>query len=139
MGHDGAMPQAIGAKYSWMVFVTWMKESDTPTLVSKELAKGLTRFTKACYSECKHPDKFTSRNVLTKNAKPLNYYLLDEVCVILLQRTNAGKTLDEVKADDELLSNFFGTAEHGRIVLEDVDEEDWEEAGEEEEDGDESD
>ena len=64
--------------------------------------------------------KFEFRNDLTVNpAKPLNYYLTDGDTLKLLKHFySEDNTMSTVVNNDDILKDFFGSAHHGRDIIE---------------------
>jgi hypothetical protein len=56
---------------------------------------------------------------------PLNKFLLDDDCVYVLKRCYFNYSKDELIQDEEVMVNFFGSAEKGKEILINVSNAEW--------------
>ena len=68
---------------------------------------------------------FEFRRAFDENPKALNHYIFDDLVLKLFKRSCGDATLEDVLKEEEMLCNFFGTAEHGKGVLKDIVAEEW--------------
>lgn len=69
---------------------------------------------------------FVFRSVYNEdNPCALNAYLLDEDCVHLMKHCYKPCTKEDLYNSDDIMINFFGSAEYGKDVLSKVTEEHW--------------
>jgi hypothetical protein len=62
---------------------------------------------------------------ITANPKPLNYYLLNEDVAKVMHLIYEGTAKEILVEDDGILSDFFGSAEKGRLFLTGMTDEAW--------------
>jgi hypothetical protein len=129
-GGDDVMKYSSGGNhYNWKTMITLnLTVIDNHAELGTKLAKGLTKF---CLDEKQNrPEKFALRNVHhTDNPKPLNYHMMDKDCVAMLKRMYGGEdgsTKEDLMQYEDLLTNFFGSEEKGKDILEAVDDYTWE-------------
>jgi hypothetical protein len=117
----------FGSTYPWYGMVMYNQDNKTSRTLAQELAHKFTRFSRnKNLSEIKKPETYTLGTVHTEDLMHLSWHLLDEDCMIFLKKVNPNATLDELKANNEVLVQFFGDAEHGRRLLNKLGENGWE-------------
>ena len=114
------------SSYDWDCMLSVGKDDASPEKIGKNIAREFTKFSKEKkLSGMKDAERFALRKVHT-TPLPLNNFLLDEACLLMLRRMTSTVTLDEVKKEEELLIDFFGTVNKGFKALDNLDEDDWE-------------
>ena len=68
---------------------------------------------------------FTFRKVCNKHCHPLSQYLFDEDITGLLKRSYSTAKKEDIAADDDVMVSYFGSVAHGREVLENISEDEW--------------
>ena len=91
----------------------------TPTTLAQVLAHEFTSFARnKNLSGMDRPETYTyTLGTVHEELMHLSWHLLDEDCMVFLKKPNPTATLDELKANNEVLVQFFGDAEHGRRLL----------------------
>ena len=118
-------PSDPKCRYTWECMVSILDGDVTTSEVGKKLAKEFTKFS-ATEASGMNKDHFRFGRVKGRDLKPLNHYLLDQDCVLLLRKMHAESDLDDVLKADDTLAYYFGTAEKGRDVLNGFDDDDFE-------------
>ena len=114
------------SKYDWDCMVSVGGDDATPEKIGKKIAREFSKFSKHKeLSGMKDPERFAFRKAYT-NPLPLNNFLLDDACILFLRRMDENATLDEIKQEETLMESFFGSVSNGRKVLDNLDEDDWE-------------
>ena len=125
-GHDGEMKSYFGSTYPWYGMVMYNENKKTPTTLAQVLAHEFTSFARnKNLSGMDRPETYTLGTV-HEELMHLSWHLLDEDCMVFLKKLNPTATLNELKSDDEVLVQFFGDAEHGRSLLNDLGVDGWE-------------
>lgn len=109
-----------GNDWPWDAFVTVGEEGDSPEAVGEHIAETLSSFSKIKGSGFNYKQEFSFRRVASDgdDLKPLTYYLLDEHVVLIFKHMFASEnTKEKMMEEDEILEDFFGTAERGRDLL----------------------
>lgn len=118
--------QTSMSRYDWDCMVSVGEDDATPEKIGKKIAREFTKFSKDKQaSGMKEPERFAFRKAHTKPL-PLNNFLLDEACILFLRRMDESATLDEMKQEEALMESFFGSVSNGHKVLNNLDEDDWE-------------
>ena len=68
---------------------------------------------------------FTFRKVWNKPRNPLSHYLFDKDITGILKRSYSTAKKEDIAADDEVMESYFGSVAHGREVLENISEDEW--------------
>ncbi len=114
------------SRYNWDCILSVGEDEANTKKIWKKIPREFTKFSKdKKLSGMKDTERFAFRKVHT-TPLPLNNFLLDEACLLMLRRMTSTVTLDEVKKEEELLTDFFGTVNKGCKALDNLDEDDWE-------------
>jgi hypothetical protein len=122
-----AMASHPDTDYHWNVAVTykWLLEEDAEVNdIGKNLAEVFSEFSKNS-NEIRGNQPYAFHKAITTNAKPLNYYLLNEDVAKVMRLIYDGTAKESLMEDDGILSDFFGSAENGRAFLTGMTEEAW--------------
>lgn len=124
---NSAMAQYPGSRYDWQCFVHFVTGSDTPVSLGKQLARGLTKFTRDKeLSGMENADVYVFKSAEEHPNSPLSHFLLDEDVVELMKIIHSEEMqLHEVMENDEILEQFFESASKAKEILADMDESDW--------------
>ena len=126
-GRDVAMKQKSGSTYDWECMVAFLSEGVNAIKVGKKLAREFTKVTSdKALSGMEHTERYTLRTVHSLNVKPLNHYLLDDACMLIFKKMYADTSVDDMLNQEEILVNFFCSADNGKKTLTKYDEDDWE-------------
>ena len=68
---------------------------------------------------------FTFRKVCNKHCHSLSQYLFDEDITGLLKRSYSTAKKEDIAADDTAMESYFGSVAHGRTVLDDISDDEW--------------
>lgn len=110
--------------YEWEALVTINDDED---LLAPDIGENLAQRFSTFESEKYEAQKFVFKLPDEKEIeKPLNHYLLDWDCVVLLRMIYSDETKENLAADEEVMSNFFGTLDIGAKVLKNVSNFRWE-------------
>ena len=114
------------SSYNWDCMLSVGEDDASPKKIGKKIAREFTKFSKdKKLSGMKDTERFSFRKVHT-TPLPLDNFLLDEACLLMIRRMTSNVTLDEVKKEEELLTDFFGTVNKGFKALDNLDEDYWE-------------
>ena len=125
------MPKSPNSKIPWDVFILFRpSEASCWKDLGKNLASKLMAFIDL--SEDYHTKvPFLLRKVVTDSPHLLNKYLLDRDVTRLLKRSYSDSSIKDVVEDNSILEwhprMFFGSSKQGKLALQDVTEEEWEE------------
>ena len=141
------MPKAPDRRIPWDQFVSYLDSDYTDTKsLGVHVAKNLTEFVKGCSqvrteSEvvvnwkltslccvCMQYDNkipFELRKVVEKPCHALSHYLFDRDVAAILKRSYSAASKDAIAEDDDVMEAFFGSAESGRAVLDEITEDEW--------------
>jgi hypothetical protein len=118
---DTSLPGAPDAIWQWDAFVTVAGDGDTVESVGKNIAASLTDFamTSVAFNGQKHKPKFVynPRPVESQEAMPLSHFLLDRDVVEVFKSVYGENEMDVLLQQEDILENFFGSADKGRTVL----------------------
>ena len=123
-----AMTSHPNTDYLWDVAVTykWLLEKDVGArTIGKNLADVFTEFSKDS-DEIRGSQPYTFHKAITANPKPLNYYLLDEDVAKIMRMIYEGTAKELLMEDNDILGDFFGSAEKGKHFLAGMADEAWE-------------
>ena len=73
--------------------------------------------------DTKIPFKF--QKVCNKYRHPLSHYFFDEDVTGLLKRSYSTAKKEDIATDDEVMESYFGSVAHGRKVLENISDDEW--------------
>lgn len=113
------MPGRDGSSFTWDCIVSERcNAEDTPSALGEHIATKFTEFGRTA-TEFQIPPKFTFRRELTAPPlRPLNAFLCDGDCLLLLRRFYAEENeKEDVMANDDLMESFFGSVELGRQMI----------------------
>lgn len=103
------------SNYPWEVFVTINSDDDVTAIdIAENLATRFSDFKADNYESVAFRAEGATQ---TETNKPLNDYLLDYDVIVLLRMIYSTATKEELMEDEEIMKNFFGSAENGRSVL----------------------
>ena len=68
---------------------------------------------------------FIFRKVRNKPCHPLSHYLFDDDITGILKRSYTTAKKEDIAADDTVMESYFGSVAHGRAVLDDISEDEW--------------
>ena len=68
---------------------------------------------------------FTFRKVCDKHCNPLSRYLFDDDITGILKRSYSTAKKEDIAADNEVMESYFGSVAHGREVLENISDDEW--------------
>lgn len=126
----GNVPKKVSMDqpYEWEALITIIDEgSMTANAVGENLAEQFSAFKSEKYET--QGFKFVSPNesdVGLPQGQPLNYYLLDWDCVVLLRNIYSETTKEDLMDNEEIMNQFFGSIDGGEAVLSNVSQMKWE-------------
>lgn len=103
-------------KWPWDAFVTIGEEGKSAEMIGRHIAASFTAFARK--------QKFAFNRVASNGTalRPLTYYLLDDDALMIFKTMFAScNTKECMMRNDEILDDFFGSAEKGRSLLEGLD------------------
>ncbi len=110
--------------YEWEALVTVNDDEDVSAPdIGENLAERFSSFQSDKYEAQKFVFKFPNEDEIEK---PLNHYLLDYDCVVLLRTVYSDQTKEVLAEDEAIMTNFFGSHEAGARVLKNVSHYKWE-------------
>jgi hypothetical protein len=123
-----ALPSSPGSAWKWDCFVTIVDvdEVESAASIGKHLAQSLTEFGAVAndFKGQKFKPKYAFRTEPSDSVEgmnPLTHHLLDEDAgTIFKSMYSEENKKDFIAGQDELLKGFFGSAEKGREVLEEI-------------------
>ena len=120
------LPNREDSTYGWDVMISSRKENDTPASMGKNLAAEFTTFA-ATVPDFNTIPTFTFRHDLTTNPpRPLNYYLCDGDCLLLLKRVYAeDNEKNSILEDEDIMMSYFGSIELGQHILRSISDSSW--------------
>lgn len=122
-----AMKTKKGSKWDWKVVIMLIDEEEaTVDEAGHHIAKCFSKFTKN-KDMMDSPEKYTYRQCFSHEPQALNHYLLDLDIVKLVRALDWYESKEEMIEDKECLSTLYGTPEAGRMYVEELSDEDWEE------------
>ena len=122
------LPSSPGSAWKWDCFVTIVDvdEEKSAASIGKRITEALTEFGAVAkeFMGQKFKPKYAFRGDPSDSAEgmmPLTHYLLDEDAAEILKAMYGNNNeKDFIAGQDELLKGFFGSAEKGREVLEEI-------------------
>ncbi len=120
-----------GSKWDWKVVAVCVNDMSSIDKVGRHIASCFSKHSKQFSGE--GHDKYVYRHCDSTDPKPLNHYLLDMDVTKILRRLVDGDDLhnsvtkDELMLQDELMQAFYGDSEYGRVYLENMDDDTWDE------------
>lgn len=118
------MTTSPGLPYHWDSIVTLRgSPEETPTEIGQKLASDFSAFSTADFKS--RIFRF-SRDTSDSPPRSLNHYLMDDQCILYLKKIFFGVSKDAILADEEVLAEFFGTAEEGSRIISALSDADWE-------------
>jgi hypothetical protein len=111
------LPSSVDSQYHWEAFVTVGKKDDTTLSVASRVIAG---FNDCFGNEQSGSNRFKLRRVVsdTDDLRPLTYYVLDHTAMKVFKKVYAQSNTKETMLEcDDILEAFFGSAEHGRSLL----------------------
>ena len=102
------IPAQEGTSFPWDLIITYRSsDSDTADFMGRRIAKLFTKW------GAQHPEYYRvapkfefQKDVTSSPPKPLNHYICDSQCLMLLKQTYAEEnSKDDVMADDTVLAN----------------------------------
>ena len=121
----GNIPRKVSmdSPYEWEAFITIIDEgSVNAAAVGENLAEQLSMLKSEKYES--HGFQFRSSDE-NDVGKPLNHYLLDWDCVVLLRNIYSEATKDELMEDEDIMTQFFGSQGCGKDVLNNISQLKW--------------
>ena len=124
--NDGitAMKAKRGSKWNWKVVVIVINDDSSVEKVGRHIANCFSKFTKN-KDIMDTPEKYSYRQCYSNDPKALNCYLLDLDVAKILKSLGGFTSKEAVIQDEKVLSAFYGTSEFGKLYLEAMEEEDW--------------
>ena len=121
-----------GKDFDWQLIVTErFGEDDTAESMGRSVTEVLNKFSDLHRRNKEifrySPQKFGFKEEVTSSPpKPLNHYVCDVQCVLLMKELYAEYySKEEVMANDETLIQFFGSLENGLKAMEDAPKGTW--------------
>ena len=68
---------------------------------------------------------FELRKVIDKPCHALGHYLFDRDVAAILKRSYSETSKDDIAADDDVMTAFFGPAKSGHVALDNISEDKW--------------
>lgn len=121
-----------GKDFDWQLMITErFSEDDNAESMGRDVTKVLNKFSdlnrrnKEIFKY--RPQAFGFKEEVTSNPpKPLNYYMCDIQCVLLMKELYAEyNSKGDVMANDETLTQFFGSPENGLKAMENAPKGTW--------------
>lgn len=110
--------------YDWEALVTINDDEDVSAPdIGENLAERFSIFESEKYEAQKFVFKLPDEDEIEK---PLNHYLLDWDCVVLLRTVYSNEPKEVLAEDEDVMTNFFGSPEIGAKVLKNVSNFKWE-------------
>lgn len=110
--------------YEWEALVTINDDSDVSAPdIGENLAERFSGFESDKYEAQKFAFKLPNEDDVEK---PLNHFLLDWDCVVLLRTVYSEETKEVLAEDEDVMTNFFGSGEAGAKILKNVSDFKWE-------------
>ena len=125
-GSNDYLRGADGKPWPWPIFVKQLGDGESVDAAGCFFANGMTRF--SIEQDKDHPQlPFVYTKDLTPESKrPVNAYLMDEDCFMMLKKIYGAEYSKEELANDEtIMATFFGDKETGRALLIDMVDEEW--------------
>jgi hypothetical protein len=112
------LPGAPDKGWGWDAFLTVGNDEDTPQSVGTHITGVLNEFI-GNPTKMMNKNPFNFHRVASNENKlqPLAFYLLNEDVMEVLKRLYDGNPKEAMMAEDELLEQFFLSAEEGRELL----------------------
>jgi len=118
----------IGTSFPWDLLVTERcSDTDTAESMGRNIAKLFTKFGASHPEYFRVPPNFDfQKDVTSDPPKPLNYFMCDVQCFLLLQQVySEDNSKEDVMRDDGIMTKYFGSPEHGRKFLQNITEGVW--------------
>jgi hypothetical protein len=104
-----------GSTFDWEALITIVPspQADSAADVNSTIAMKFSQYESESYKR----QRFESK-LLQGPRKPVNHYLLDNDSAVLMRIIYGDSSKEELMADNDVMTAFFGSTEYGRKVLE---------------------
>jgi len=121
--YNGKKPTKPGSDWNWKVLVGVGEHTDDPAF-GRNLLSNINNFVRQTNLWDRNP-RFTLRPASdptdADGSKPLSAFLSDEDCVYIMKVMYGLTSKAAILQYDDMLADFFGSAEAGRAVINEMD------------------